>query len=381
MTEPVRIFAGIPAVNRTLYHRIRFSVGDPAALIEEPSGSTLILRDIEMKRARQQARANEVRCPADFTPKDGLSGDRETATAQSLAECLVQKGIEEVEVDRTLPQSFAHELALRSIKCHYNPNLGVTERRAKDAQEIEWLKHAQTVTAATITRACQLVARAEASAKGELLHDGTPLTSERLRGMIDVWLLEQNFSNPGSIVAGGPQAADCHHHGHGPLLTEQPIIIDIFPCDKATLYNGDCTRTVVHGQIPPLVSEMHAAVVAANAAGTAATKAGVTGEQVHRATIAVLEEKGFRTDRTPGAVEGDRPAMPHGTGHGIGLEVHEPPLLDFKGPELVIGDALTIEPALYSTAVGGVRVEDLVVVTKQGCESLNADLPTGLDWK
>ncbi|MCS1410640.1 MAG: putative dipeptidase PepE [Verrucomicrobia subdivision 3 bacterium] len=380
MPPPTRVFAGIPAINRTLYHRLCFSVGDPVALIEQEKGKTLILRDIEMERARRNAQVHHVHCPADFPPAEGLSGDRETATAQALAEFLAREGISQVEADRSFPLSFAEELRSHGISLIYNPALGVMERRSKDAQEIEWLCKAQKITAATMTRACQMVAKATATPEGSLQVGGSPLTSERLQSLIDVWLLEEGFSNPGSIVAGGPQAADCHFHGSGPLFTSQPIIIDIFPCDKATNYNGDCTRTVVHGDIPEEVAAMHQAIVAANAAGTVATKPGITGEAVHLATIQVIEQHGFRTDRPAGPLTGDVPSMTHGTGHGIGLETHEPPLLDFKGPELVVGDALTIEPGLYSPKIGGVRVEDLVVVTSDGCQSLNPDLPVDLDW-
>ena len=73
-------------------------------------------------------------------------------------------------------------------------------------------------------------------------------------------------------------------------------------------------------------------------------------------------------------------AMTHGTGHGIGIDVHEPPLLDIKGPALLAGEALTVEPGLYRQDLGGVRIEDMVIVTQDGCENLN-HLPDGLDWK
>ncbi len=381
MPTTTRVFAGIPAINRTLYHRIRFSAGDPAALIETAAGATLILRDIEMARARKNARAQQVRCPADFPPAEGLSGDRETATAQALAECLCRQGIAAVEADRSLPLIFTHELQRRGINLRYNPALGVAERRVKDAQEIEWLRKAQKATAAAVVRTCQLVARADAAADGTLRHDGSPLTSERLQTCIDIWLLEEGFSNPGCIAAGGPQAADCHFCGAGPFHTGQPIIIDIFPCDKATHYHGDCTRTVVHGDIPDEVAAMHQAVVAAHQAGIAAAKPGATGEAVYQAAAAVIEQHGYRTERPAGTLTSTLPSMTHGLGHGIGLDVHEPPLLDFKGPELLAGDALTIEPGLYSNTIGGVRVEDQVIITSDGCENLTPELPAGLDWK
>jgi Xaa-Pro aminopeptidase len=125
---------------------------------------------------------------------------------------------------------------------------------------------------------------------------------------------------------------------------------------------------------------MHKVVVEAKQAATAIIKAGVTGEEVHLETMRVLAEHGYREGLPK---ENDPPtfcSMPHGTGHGIGLEVHEPPLLDRNGAVLLTGDVITIEPGLYTHALGGVRVEDMVVVTVNGCENFNT-LPEGLTWK
>jgi Xaa-Pro aminopeptidase len=125
---------------------------------------------------------------------------------------------------------------------------------------------------------------------------------------------------------------------------------------------------------------MHAAVFAAKQAGEATVKPGVTGEDVHKAVIATIQEHGFDVGIPDDAMSDEYCAMVHGTGHGIGLDVHEPPLLDFKGPELVVGDALTIEPGVYSKAIGGIRIEDMVIVTSDGCDNLN-QLPQGLTWE
>jgi Xaa-Pro aminopeptidase len=124
---------------------------------------------------------------------------------------------------------------------------------------------------------------------------------------------------------------------------------------------------------------MRAAVAAAKAAGIAAVRAGATGQQVHEATIGVIKGHGYAVGLPGDDAPDTYCAMVHGTGHGVGLEVHEPPLLDFGGPELIVGDALTVEPGLYSKATGGVRLEDLVVTTSDGCINLNR-LPEELSW-
>ena len=371
--------AGIPASNAALYHRLRFSVGDPVAVITMDGRSTLILRDIEMHRARQHARADEIACPADFEPESGLSGDRETATAQAAAEFLKRNSVKSVTADRTLPLIFAELIRERDIDVLCDLEMGVSVRRAKDEQETGWLREAQSVTEDAVRLACEMIANADTDGDGHLVRDGEVLTSEIVRSAVDVFLLQQGYASVPSIIAGGPVGADCHNLGTGPLKTGQPVIVDIFPKNRATGYNGDCTRTVVHGEVSDELQKMHTAVVEAKQCGTDATRAGVTGEDVHKATIARIEEHGFKIGIPDDSMPDDYCAMVHGTGHGIGLDVHEPPLLDFKGPRLVVGDALTIEPGLYCKAIGGIRIEDMVIVTEDGCESLNK-LPEGLKW-
>ena len=147
-TATATVMAGIPATNLSLYRAIRFKVGDPAALLvlPMPGGGVerlLIIRDIEMERAKRHARADAVRCPADFEPAGGLSGDRETATAQSVAQCLVSRGVRSVRADRTLPLIFAHFIEQAGIALQCDTELGVLERRSKDSQELDWLREAQ----------------------------------------------------------------------------------------------------------------------------------------------------------------------------------------------------------------------------------------------
>ncbi|QOJ00036.1 MAG: M24 family metallopeptidase [Phycisphaeraceae bacterium] len=379
------ILAGVPATNATLYHALRFSVGDPCALLTvpgRPGGErVLIIRDIEMARAARHARADAVSCPADWAPAPGLSADRETATAQAAAECLRRSGVPRVRSDRTLPLSFVHELRLAGIEIDYDPDLGVTDRRVKDADEIKALRAAQADTERSVELACRAIARATAGPGGVLLHEGTPLTSERVRAMIDAFLTERGYANPTSIVAAGPHGGDCHEYGRGEITTGQPVIVDIFPAHKASRYHGDSTRTVVHGTPTPQIARMHAAVVEAKNAASAAARAGNSGHDVHAQTLRVLASHGYARALPKDTDPPEFTSLQHGTGHGIGLDGHEPPLLDDRGPTLLDGDVVTIEPGLYSKAFGGVRVEDMVHVTRDGPIDLGTGLHQGLDWK
>ncbi len=256
--------------------------------------------------------------------------------------------------------------------------MGVIERRVKDEQEIAWMQTAQSVTEDAILMACQTIARATADRDGVLHHDGAPLTSERMRQTISVYLLQRGYSNHhDSIVASLPHSADCHDRGAGPFQTGLPVIVDIFPQSLETRYWGDCTRTVVHGQPSDEVLKMHKAVVAAKAAACAALVPGASADSVHAATKSTLAAHGYQFAR--GQIS-DTAVMPHGTGHGVGLEVHEPILLDDNGGTLMAGEVLTIEPGLYGRRAGGVRVEDMLVVQNGAPKNLNR-LPEGLNWQ
>jgi Xaa-Pro aminopeptidase len=373
-----RVFAGVPAINKTLYHRVRFSAFDPVAIVEDNAGRTLIVRDVELPRARAHGRSNEVLCPADLAPNSGLSGDREIATAQALVELLRRRAIRSISVDRSLPMLFAQLVRDAGVEVVLDVTLGVSDRRSKDAAEVAALRQAQHDTEQVIARAAKLILEARARADGVLMHEGTPLTSDRVRSIIDIELLRRGYDNPTSIIACGPIGADCHHAGEGELRTGQPCMIDVFPRSKTTLYNGDCTRTVVHGIVPPMVRRMFDAVIEAKRAAEGATRAGSTGDAVHRATIDVLTRHGVRVGQVEADAPPDQLFIPHGTGHGIGLDLKEPPLLDIKGVELVEGDCVTIEPAVYALGVGGVRIEDMYIVRTGRADNLN-ELPELID--
>jgi len=377
--QRVVVQAGVPVGNPWLFHRAPFPCGDAAVFFDIPGeGTTLILRDIECDRARKAGVADNIHAPKEFTPDGGLSGDRDTATAQAAAEFAARRGIAEVWSGRSLPLLFAHCLEARGVAVRCDPDLGVLERRSKSDREVEALARAQAKTERAVRFACELIAGAEADKSGLLQTGGEALTSERVQSEINIWLLREGMGTSTSIVAGGRQGSDCHDRGSGPLRTGEPVIVDIFPMDPSSRYYGDCTRSVVHGEIPDTVQQMHDAASRAKRAATDATKAGATGEQVHEAACRVFTELGYAIG-LPESPEDDSIRYMHGTGHGVGLDVHEPPLLDKGGPALVVGDCLTIEPGLYGPKIGGVRIEDMVIVRETGCDNLNT-LPETLAW-
>lgn len=371
------LLAGIPAENASLFLKVGIAAGDPAAWFSLEGKTTVLVRDIEQERAATVGTADRYVSPPDFVPTGGLDADRAIATAQAVAECLRREGVTRVTTDRSLPFVFAWQLMQQGMELQFDAELGVLDRRVKTDKQIEALAKAQAVTERAMEMACTLIARSNAQADGTLHHEGQVLTSERVKASIAHFLLDEGFTmSHGAIVATAPDAADCHHAGAGPLHTGLPVIIDIFPRDESTRFWGDCTRTVVHGTPSDTVVAMHKAVVEAKAAATAMLLPGNTAESVHHTVLEVQQQHGFRQSR---GTTSDEPTIQHGTGHGIGLDIHEPLLLDEGGGPLLVGEAYTIEPGLYGRKHGGVRVEDMVVVTSEGPRNLNR-LHEGLDW-
>ena len=371
------IMAGYAARNASLLKRLGVALGDPAAWIVLDETRIALVRDLEMDRVRAASRADTVTCPAEHSPPAGLSPDRETATAEAATQILRAARVEEVIADRSLPFVFAWHLQQAEIMVRYDAGYGVTDRRAKSKSEIEALAQSQSLTETVMQKVCEWIAQCDCDEEGRLLDGGTVLTSERVREVAAVEFLTLGCTmNHGAIVATVPHVADCHHEGTGPLFTERPIVVDLFPQHRKTRYWGDCSRTVVHGKPTDEIIRMHAAVVEAKQAAIDSLVAGNTADRVHRACESVLKRHGFKSSR--GKVS-DEPTIQHGTGHGVGLELHEPILLDEEGGEILQGEVFTVEPGLYGRTDGGIRIEDMLVVTQGEPQNLN-QLHEGLQW-
>ena len=209
---------------------------------------------------------------------------------------------------------------------------------------------------------------------GKLYHDGL-VTAESLRRLIHRELLDRDCVGKDTIIACGEQACDPHNRGSGPILPDQPIVFDCFPRSEKSGYHADMSRTVLKGKASKKVRHLWNTVRDGQQLGCELVHAGVDGTDVHRAIMDFFEQEGYRTERRKKGWVG----FFHGTGHGIGLDLHEPPWIgknrSFLLPE---GTVVTVEPGLYYPGLGGVRIEDMVLVTKKGCRNL-AKLPKFLE--
>ena len=351
-----------------------FTGHDPFLTLYADGEVHLLVSGLEYGRAKSEATADTVARHADYDFEYGGREERNDMYARFVRD----KGVESVSMPPRGPVGTADALRDRGIDIAVDAVDRLQEVRAvKTDEEVDAIREAQRANEAAMRAAEELIAGADVAGEdvpaegeikaGTLLRDGEPLTSERVTEEIEVTLLRHGCALDETIVAGGAQAADPHDRGSGPLRANEAIIVDIFPRSKATKYNADMTRTFCVGEPGGTLREWYDLTERALEAALDAVEPGATGEEVHAAACEVYEEAGEPTFRTDPETE---TGFIHTTGHGIGLDVHESPRLASGGGELEPGHVITVEPGLYDPAVGGVRIEDLVVVTEDGYENL-----------
>jgi Xaa-Pro aminopeptidase len=282
------------------------------------------------------------------------------------AKLLRERSLESALVSPRLQAGYLEELRAAGIEVEVDRGLFRAERRRKSADEARFIEASQRAAEAAVVEVVSQLAQADIR-DGVLWLEERPLTSERLYARASLLLGEKGFMCPDMIIAGSPESAMPHFRGEGAIRAGAPVIIDIFPSSRKTHYHGDLTRTVVVGAIPEEIRKMHAATLQALDAGIESIRAGASGRDVHHSVCHVLVDRGYGTTTKGFEGASGGPKMTHSTGHGVGLEVHEDPLL--RGPEeeaLLAGDVVTVEPGLYLMGLGGVRVEDTGMVTKDG---------------
>lgn len=359
------LLLGASTTNQNLYYATRFLAGDPILYLESGSTSTLVVPALELGRARKEGKIKDVRSfnELGYVELYRRYGEAHVALAEVAVRLLHAHDAHHVRVEPTLPVRVADTLRAAWLELTVDPDLIVGQRRQKSPEEVAAIEEAQRATEAALERAMALLEASEERA-GALHLDGVPLTSERVRFEIEAHLLEHNLvAEVDPTVAGGPTAADPHARGRGPLRWGEPIVLDIFPRSRSSRYFADITRTVVRGTPPPELRRMYEVVLQAQEEALAAIRAGANGADIHRGVLETFRAAGY--DGRP-----DRPSMPHGTGHGLGLELHEAPRIGEADMELMEGDVVTVEPGLYHPSLGGVRIEDAVVVTRDGYRNL-----------
>jgi Xaa-Pro aminopeptidase len=358
-----------------IYHTIRFLAPDPQIVLEDAGEIVMVTNSLEQGRAEKQSRATKIHNVDEFGSRELIAGgmDQLSATATIIERFLGARGLKRVTVPPYFPLGLADMLRTKGIELAVAEGLE-RRRRAKRDDEISALEATQKATEEAWQLGVDAIARADVRPDGSLMLDGASLTAERVRAVVEGALLERGCLAESTIIAPGKQAADPHMIGSGPLHAREAVVMDIFPQHKETRYYADMTRTVSKGAPRPEIVKMYEVVVRAQDAGMRALRPGITGREVHELVEDVIFAAGYDTLRTGQKHNASDPVTRgfiHGTGHGVGLEIHEAPSVGRAGTApLAVGDVVTVEPGIYDPDVGGVRLEDLLVITADGSRNL-----------
>ena len=360
-----RLIVAASETDADMLYATRFFAPDPFIFLQRNGKRTLVLSNLEIGRGRRQAKADE------FVSFDQLEREVRGKSKKAppyekvLSHFLGKRGVRSTIVPANFPLGYAQELAANKIRLRATNGLFWPEREAKSDKEIEMIGRALRITEIGLKRAVEVLARSTITRGKRLRWSGKTLTSEMLRAEIDSAILRAGGTPTGTIVAGGDQTCDPHERGFGPLYANSLIILDVFPRDAKTGYFGDMTRTVLRGRASGPQRKLWETVRTGQALALKEIKSGVDGMAIHKAIQNLFRERGFPTEVRKGKNVG----FFHGTGHGLGLEIHEYPRL--QKVTLKDRQVLTVEPGLYYPGLGGVRHEDVVVVTKTGCRILS----------
>jgi Xaa-Pro aminopeptidase len=343
-----------------MLYATRMFVPDPFIFLEQDGKRTIVLSDLEIDRGRKQAQADEILPYSEFEREVQGSAKKAPAFEKVLAHFLRGRGVRSAIVPASFPLRYAEELADNNIRLQTTKDLFWPERESKTEEELRSMRRALSITEKGMARAMEVLAACKARRSKKLDWFGRVLTSEILRAEIDSAILRAGGLPANTIVAGGDQACDPHERGSGPLSADSLIIIDIFPRDASSGYYGDMTRTVVRGRASDDQRRLWETVREGQALALKKMKPGVDGLQLHNEVKQFFTDQGFPTEVRDGRQVG----FFHGTGHGLGLEIHEFPR--FQKTVFKPGQVLTVEPGLYYPGLGGVRIEDVAVVTDSG---------------
>jgi Xaa-Pro aminopeptidase len=367
--EVATLFIAASESDSNLYYATRFIAPDSFIYLEIKGERLLIMSDLEMDRAKAQASVDRVLSYSEFEQKAKGQGIKDPKTVDIVHVVLKEFKIRQLSVPANFP--FIHATRLQELGYSLKPKRDpfYEQRVVKTAEEVRYIEASQRATEEAVA-AAHAVLRQAAIKNGQLWVDGTALTSEGIKKLINVKLMERDCVAQHTIVAGGEQACDPHNEGSGPLPADRSIIFDVFPRSAASRYFADMSRTVIRGTASPELKRLYQAVKDAQEEAIDKIKDGADGMKIHQGICARFEKAGYKT----GLVNGRMQGYFHGTGHGVGLDIHEAPRISRTGSLLQEGHVVTVEPGLYYPGLGAIRIEDMVLVTKDGCRNLT-DFP------
>jgi Xaa-Pro aminopeptidase len=355
----------------SMRHEVPILVPDPFLYVERNGSRHTVSTSFEVDRIAAIPGGPEAHAYEEFGSDELIASGlpREDVELEVVVNACKALGVENAVVPPTFPIGLGERLWQADIRVTSDRETFSSRRRVKTEAELAGIRRAQRAAEAGMDAARELLRRAEPNGAG-LVVGGDPLTCERIKQAIQAAFLTHGVVAEDFIVAHGAQGAVGHDPGSGPIAPGEPVVIDVWPKDPDTACYADMTRTYVVGEPPEEIVEYHRLVKEALDRSLEATRAGIPAAEPFRVACDLFQAAGYPTQLTkkPGEVLAE--GFFHGLGHGVGLEVHEPPWLGRAPGDLVAGDVVTLEPGLYRQGFGGVRLEDLVLVTETGAKNL-----------
>jgi len=371
VADQVLIFADTER-SPELRHELPVAIGD-AFLYAENNGSRYVLTNV-LEVEKMKKLGVETRMSDDYGIDELLKSGKKPREIRNelLLRACRDLGITDAAVPFWFPVDLADFLRENGIELRADEELFDERRRSKSEAEIAGMRRAQKAAEAGMQAAADML-RASEPGDGGLVLEGEPLTVERMKVVMSQAFMDHGATSDDFIVAWGEQGARGHDMGSGQIPPDSPVVIDLFPKDKESACYADMTRTFVVGEPDEEIVEWHRLVKEAVDRTIDPIKPGVTGLELFEIACDIFEEAGQKTQRTKEPGKPLDEGFFHSLGHGVGLEVHEAPYLGLLGDKpFVAGDVVTIEPGLYRQGYGGVRLEDLVLVTDDGAEVLTS---------
>jgi Xaa-Pro aminopeptidase len=350
-----------------MLYAVRMFVPDPFIYLRIRGRCHILLSDLEIDRGRKQSPHCRVVSLSSFQEKLRQKGIHNPRYSDIIATVLKERGLRRVTVPENFPLMLADELKAMGISLRPRKGTFFPQREQKSADEVKRISAALAMAEVGLAEGIEALRSCRIGRDRRLIYRNAPMTSGRLRAIIDTAIVQANGLASHTIVAGGKQACDPHECGHGILRANEPIILDIFPRSQKTGYFGDITRTVVKGRANEAVRKLYDTVWRGQKLAISKMKANEPTRKIHQAVLNFFQQEGYETGRRKGRMEG----FFHGTGHGLGLEIHEPPRVGLTSTSVLkVGNIVTVEPGLYYPEIGGVRLEDVVLVTKTVARNL-----------
>ena len=351
-----------------------FFVPDPFIFFQHKKTSYVVMSDLEIDRAKKQARADRVLSLSLYQKKLRKKGIATPATIDVLDLLFRERGIRSLIVPANFSALLADQLRGKGFTVQIKRDPFFAQRETKDADEVRHITESLRVAKLGLEAGIRALKRAKIGRDRYLYLNGSRLTSETLKTVVNTTIMAQGWLPSHTIISSGNQCVDPHHEGTGPIRAHTSIIFDIFPRSQKNGYFGDLSRTLVRGRATDKLKEIYATVQAGQQLGFAMIRDGINGRDVHQNILDLFKTRGFPTGKISGRMQG----FFHGTGHGLGLDIHEPPRIAPVEATLRTGHVVTVEPGLYYLGVGGVRLEDVVLVTEKGNRNLT-DCPQFLE--